>query len=40
MLVGQSQWSGDYYSEELGKYPSGLYISHDYGASFEYLGEQ
>lgn len=40
MLVGQSAWSGDYYSEELGKHPSGLYVSHDYGISFEYVGEQ
>ena len=40
MLAGQSQWSGDYYSEELGKHPSGLYVSHDDGMSFEYVGEQ
>ncbi|WP_026488786.1 hypothetical protein [Butyrivibrio sp. XBB1001] len=40
MLVGQSAWSGDYYSEELGKHPSGLYVSHDNGISFEYVGEQ
>ena len=40
MLVGQSPWSGDYYSEELEKHPSGLYVSHDDGMSFEYIGEQ
>lgn len=40
MLVDQSQYSGDYYSEELDKHPSGLYVSHDDGASFEYVGEQ
>jgi len=40
MLVGQSPYSGDYYSEELGKHPSGLYVSHDDGISFEYIGEQ
>ena len=40
MLAGQSPWSGDYYSEELGKHPSGLYMSHDDGMSFEYVGEQ
>ena len=40
MLAGQSPWSGDYYSEELGKHPSGLYVSHDDGMSFEYVGEQ
>ena len=40
LLAGQSPWSGDYYSEELDKYPSGLYVSHDDGMSFEYVGEQ
>ncbi len=40
LLAGQSPWSGDYYSEELDKYPSGLYVSHDGGMSFEYIGEQ
>lgn len=40
LLAGQSPWSGDYYSEELDKYPSGLYVSQDDGISFEYLGEQ
>ena len=40
MLVGQSQYSGDYYNEELEKHPSGLYVSHDDGISFEYIGEQ
>ncbi len=40
MLAGQSPYSGDYYSEELGKHPSGLYVSHDDGISFEYVGEQ
>ena len=40
MLAGQSPYSGDYYSEELGKHPSGLYVSHNDGMSFEYVGEQ
>jgi len=40
MLVGQSAWSGDYYNEELEKKPSGLYVSHNDGLSFEYVGEQ
>ena len=40
LLAGQSPWSGDYYSEELGKKPSGLYVSQDDGMSFEYVGEQ
>lgn len=40
MLVEQSPWSGDYYSEELDKHPAGLYVSHDDGTSFEYIGEQ
>ena len=40
MLVGQSPYSGDYYSEELEKHPSGLYVSHDDGISFDYIGEQ
>ena len=40
MLVGQSQYSEDYYNEELEKHPSGLYVSHDDGVSFEYVGEQ
>ena len=40
MLVGQSTWSGDYYNEELDKNPSGLYVSHNDGLSFEYVGEQ
>lgn len=40
MLVGQSPWSGDYYNEELDKHPSGLYVSHNDGMSFEYVGEQ
>ena len=40
MLVGQSPYSGDYYSEELEKHPSGLYVSHDDGMSFEFVGEQ
>ncbi len=38
LLAGQSPWSGDYYSEELDKHPSGLYVSHDDGMSFEYVG--
>ena len=40
MLADQSPWSGDYYNEELDKHPSGLYVSHDDGTSFEYIGEQ
>ncbi|ADL35082.1 hypothetical protein bpr_I2349 [Butyrivibrio proteoclasticus B316] len=40
LLAGQSQWSGDYYSEKLGKHPSGLYVSHNKGLSFEYVGEK
>ena len=40
MLAGQSPYSGDYYSEELEKHPSGLYVSHNDGMSFEYVGEQ
>lgn len=40
MIVDQSPYSGDYYSEELGKHPSGLYVSHNDGMSFEYVGEQ
>ena len=40
MLAGQSPYEGDYYSEELEKHPSGLYISHNNGLSFEYVGEQ
>jgi hypothetical protein len=40
LLASQSPWSGDYYNEELDKHPSGLYVSHDDGMSFEYVGEQ
>ena len=40
MLAGQSPYEGDYYSDELEKHPSGLYISHNNGLSFEYVGEQ
>jgi hypothetical protein len=40
LLAGQSPWSGDYYSKELDKHPSGLYLSHDDGVTFEYVGEQ
>ena len=40
LLADQSPQSGDYYSETLGKHPSGLYVSHDDGMSFEFIGEQ
>lgn len=40
LLAGQSPWTGDYYSEELDKHPQGLYVSHDDGMSFEYVGER
>lgn len=40
LLARQSEYSGDYYNEELDKHPSGLYVSHDNGLSFEYVGER